>query len=145
MAQRAFKIGEVPVGAVIVQNSKIIAKAYNKKEKTKNALYHAEIIAVNKACKKLHSWRLNDCEMYVTLEPCPMCAGAILSSRIKKLHIATLDDKYGAVVSKYELLNDNNLNHKTEIVLGECKKESEELLNSFFKTLRIKKKLRSMP
>lgn len=142
MAQKAFKIGEVPVGAVIIKNDKIIAKAYNKKEKTNNALCHAEIIAINTACKKLKSWRLNDCEMYVTLEPCPMCAGAILSSRIKKLHVATLDDKYGAVISKYKLLDDNNLNHKTEIQLGECKKESEELLNLFFKNLRISKKIK---
>lgn len=115
---------------------KIIASAHNTKERTQNALHHAEILAINKACKKLKSWRLDDCDMYVTLEPCPMCAGAILSSRIKTLHIATLDEKYGSAVSKYQLLSDHNLNHSTEIVVGECENESKTMLSDFFCNLR---------
>lgn len=136
-AKLALKKGEVPIGAVIVKDNKIISKARNTREKSQNALHHAEIIAINKACNKLKSWRLNDCTMYVTLEPCSMCAGAILNSRINKVVIGCLDKDHGAVVSKYTLLSDGTLNHKTEIEVihnDECK----TLITNFFKSLRKK-------
>lgn len=139
LAKKAYSKGEVPIGAVIVRNNKIISKGFNTREKTQQALNHAEIIAIRKACKKLHSWRLNDCEMYVTLEPCSMCAGAILNSRLKTIHIACLDDSHGAVVSKYNLLSDGTLNHKTEIKVGSHEQESKQLIQSFFKNLRKNK------
>lgn len=140
LAEKAYKKEEVPIGAVIVRNGKIIARAYNNRERSQQAINHAEIIAIKKACKKLKSWRLNDCEMYVTLEPCSMCAGAILNARLKSVHIACLDDGHGAVVSKYNLLTDGTLNHKTGILVGECEQQSKQLLQSFFKSLRNKQK-----
>ena len=135
-AQLAYNKNEVPIGAVIVYNNKIIAKAYNNRERTQQAINHAEIIAIKKACKKLHSWRLNECDMYVTLEPCAMCAGAILNARLKSVHIACPDDAHGAVISKYNLLSDGTLNHKTEIVVGERETEAKKLIKLFFKNLR---------
>lgn len=140
MAEKAYKKKEVPIGAVIVMNGKIISRACNNRERSQQAINHAEIIAIKKACKKLKSWRLNDCEMYVTLEPCSMCAGAILNARLKSVHIACLDDSHGAVVSKYNLLTDGTLNHKTDVIVGECEKEAKQLLQSFFKSLRNKNK-----
>lgn len=136
-AKIAYKKNEVPIGAVIVKNHKIISRAFNTREKSQNALHHAEIIAINKACKKLKSWRLNDCTMYVTLEPCSMCAGAILNSRINKVVIGCLDSDHGAVISKYNLLSDGTLNHKTEIEVVE-NEECKSLLKSFFKQIRKK-------
>ena len=135
-AQKAFDRGEIPIGAIIVKDNKIISTGYNTREKTQQALNHAEIIAIKKACKKLKSWRLNDCEMYVTLEPCVMCAGAILNARISKVHIACLDETHGAVVSKYNILSDGTLNHKTDIVVGEHETEAKKLIQTFFKKLR---------
>lgn len=140
LAQKAYNKGEVPIGAVIVRNNKIIARAYNNRERTQQAINHAEVIAIKKACKKLKSWRLNDCEMYVTLEPCSMCAGAILNARIEHLHIACLDDAHGAVVSKYNILDDGTLNHKTKVSIGECENEAKDLIKLFFKNLRKNKK-----
>ena len=139
LAQIAYKKNEVPIGAVVVRNGKVIAKGYNTREKSQQATNHAEIIAINKACKKLKSWRLNDCEMYVTLEPCAMCAGAILNARIKVVHIACLDPTHGAVVSKYNLLTDGTLNHKTDIIVGERETEAKQLVKIFFKNLRENK------
>lgn len=139
LAKKAYNKGEVPIGAVIVHSGKIIAKAYNNREHTQQAINHAEIIAIKKACKKLRSWRLNECDMYVTLEPCAMCAGAILNARLKSVHIACLDDTHGAVVSKYNLLTDGTLNHKTEVVVGECEESSKQLIKTFFKNLRKNK------
>jgi len=138
LAQKAYKKNEVPIGALIVKDGKIIARAYNNREHTQQAINHAEIIAIKKACKKLHSWRLNDCEMYVTLEPCAMCSGAILNARLKTIHIACKDETHGAVVSKYNLLSDGTLNHTTEIVVGECENKAKDLIQSFFKKLRNK-------
>ena len=140
LAQKAYKKKEVPIGAVIVRNGKVIARAYNNRERSQQAINHAEIIAIKKACKKLKSWRLNDCDMYVTLEPCAMCAGAILNARLKSVHIACLDETHGAVVSKYNLLTDGTLNHKTEIIVGECEDISKQLIQSFFKNLYKNKK-----
>lgn len=134
-AKKAYAEGEVPVGAVIVRNGEIIARGRNKREKNKNALAHAEIMAIDKACKKLGGWRLFECEMFVTLEPCPMCAGAIINSRLKKVTIGALDEKSGAVssvVSLFEL----PFNHKPETEIGLLQEECKELLSSFFKELR---------
>ena len=125
-AKKAYKYEEVPVGAVIVKNNKIIAKAYNKKEKTKNVAKHAEIIAISKACKKLKNWRLDDCEIYVTMEPCMMCCGAIEQSRIKKIIYGVKNENYGST----ELLKN------VEIISQVCEKECRELVQSFFKKRR---------
>ena len=139
-AIKAYKIEEVPVGAIIVKDGKIIARAHNKKETKKNATSHAEILAIQKACKKLESWRLTDCEMYVTLEPCSMCAGACIGARIKKIYIGTMDLKTGACGSVFNLLEDYTFNHKVELEIGILQKDCESLLKKFFKELRQEKK-----
>ena len=139
-ARKAFNIEEVPVGAVIVKNGKIIARAHNVKENKKDATCHAEILEIKKACKKLDSWRLLDCEMYVTLEPCSMCAGALINSRIKKLYIGTEDNKTGACGSVLNLLEDYKFNHKIEVEKYILKEECENLLKNFFKFLRERNK-----
>ena len=140
-AKKALEIEEVPGGAVIVKDGKIIARAHNTKETKKDATCHAEILAIKKACKKLESWRLLGCDMYVTLEPCSMCAGALINSRIKRLYIGTDDNKTGACGSVLNLLEDYTFNHKVQIETGILQEECEELLKQFFKELRkIKKK-----
>lgn len=139
-AKKAYKKLEVPVGAIIVKDGKIIARAYNQKEEKKDTTKHAEILAIQKASKKLQSWRLIDCEMYITLEPCSMCAGAIINSRIKKVYIGTMDEKTGAAGSVFNLFNDYTFNHKVEIETGILKEECENILKSFFKELRKIKK-----
>ena len=141
-AKKAYKKLEIPVGAVIVKNGEIIAKAHNIKEEKKDTTKHAEIIAIQEASKKLESWRLNDCELYVTLEPCPMCAGAIIQSRIKKVYIGTLDEKTGACGSVLNLFKDYKFNHNVEVEYGILKNECEEILKKFFKELRELKKLK---
>ena len=117
-AQKAYEKLEVPVGAVIVKDGKIIAKAHNLKETKTDTTKHAEILAIQKASKKLESWRLLDCEMYITLEPCSMCAGAIINSRIKKIYIGALDEKTGAAGSVLNLFEDYKFNHKVEVEKG---------------------------
>ena len=135
-AEKAYSKLEVPVGAVIVKDGKIIARAYNQKESKTDTTKHAEILAIQKASKKLNSWRLIDCEMYVTLEPCTMCAGAIINSRIKKIYIGAMDEKTGAVGSVLNLFEDYKFNHKPEVEKGILKKDCESLLKQFFKELR---------
>ena len=139
-AKKAYLKKEVPVGAIIVKDGLIISRGHNLKETKQNSIEHAEIVAINKACKKLKSWRLIDCEMYVTLEPCVMCAGAIINSRIKKLYIGTMDMKTGACGSKLDLLNDYKFNHNVEVEKGILNKECEYILKDFFKKLRKRKK-----
>ena len=139
-AKKAYKKLEIPVGAVIVKNGEIIARAYNVKEEKNDTTKHAEILAIQKASKKLKAWRLNDCEMYVTLEPCPMCAGALIQSRIKKVYIGALDEKTGACGSVLNLLEDYKFNHQVEIEKGICKEECVKILKDFFKELRLLKK-----
>ncbi len=139
-AQKAYNKLEIPVGAVIVKNDKIIARAYNLKETKKDTINHAEILAIKKASKKLDAWRLSDCDMYVTLEPCPMCMGALIQSRIRKVYIGTMDEKTGACGSVLNLAKDYEFNHKLEIETGILKEECEMLLKSFFKELRKIKK-----
>ena len=139
-AKKAYDKDEIPVGAVIVKDNKIIARAHNLKEGKNNAICHAEILAIQKACKKLGSWRLLDCEMYVTLEPCSMCAGALINSRIRKIYIGTSDEKTGACGSKLNLLKDFKFNHNVEIEQYILKDECEKILKDFFKNLRERKK-----
>ena len=139
-AEKAYKKLEVPVGAIIVKNGKIIARAHNQKEEKKDTTRHAEILAIQKASKKLQSWRLIDCEMYVTLEPCSMCAGAIINSRIKKVYIGALDEKTGAAGSVLNLFDDYTFNHKVEVEKGLLKENCENILKNFFKELRKTKK-----
>ena len=135
-AELAKSCDEVPVGAVIVKDCKIIAKAYNKRERKQNALLHAEIIAIDKACKKLGSFRLNDCEMYVTLEPCPMCAGAIINARVGKVFFGAFDQKRGCAGSIYNLLADPRFNHNPIVEGGIMQQECVKLLQDFFETKR---------
>lgn len=138
-AQKAYKKMEVPVGAVVVLDGKIIGRGHNRKEKRKSALEHAEIIAIKRASKKIKNWRLNNCELYVTLEPCPMCTGAIINSRIKKVYIGANDLRMGACGSKINLLElkfDTNIELEEGILKDEC----EEILRKFFKDLRKLKK-----
>ena len=135
-AKKAYDKLEVPVGAVIVKDGKIIARAHNLKETRFDTTNHAEIIAIQKASKKLKSWRLLDCEMYVTLEPCSMCAGAIINSRIKKIYIGANDEKTGAVGSVLNLFEDYKFNHKVEFEKGIMKEDCENILKDFFKNLR---------
>ena len=139
-AKKAYDKLEVPVGCVIVKDGKVIARGYNIKETKKDTTKHAEIIAIQKASKKLDSWRLLDCEMYVTLEPCSMCAGAIINARIKKLYIGTLDEKTGAGGSVLNLFTDYPFNHKVEVKAGILKTDCEKILKDFFKELRKSKK-----
>ena len=139
-AQKAYDKLEVPVGAVIVKDGKIIARAHNLKETKFDTTKHAEILAIQKASKKLNSWRLLDCEMYVTLEPCSMCAGALINSRVKKVYIGANDEKTGAVGSVFNLLEDYTFNHKVEVEKGILKNECEDILKKFFKMLRKMKK-----
>lgn len=135
LAKEAGEMGEVPVGAVIVKNGKIIARGKNEREAKQNALSHAEIEAINNACKNTGSWRLEDCEMYVTLEPCPMCAGAIINSRMKTLIFGAYDSKMGSIDSVINLC-DLPYNHKVEVYGGIMEDECLDLLKNFFKTLR---------
>ena len=138
LAMESEKEGEVPVGAVIVKNGEIIATGRNRRETEKNALHHAEIEAIDNACKALGGWRLFDCDLYVTLEPCPMCAGAIINSRIKTVYFGAYDNKAGSFGSVADF-NRLPYNHKPEIIAGVMEKECSELLSEFFKKLRAKK------
>lgn len=134
-AKKAAEENEVPVGAVIVKNGEIIARGRNMREKKQNALSHAEIEAINNACKKLNNWHLDDCEIYVTLEPCPMCTGAIINSRIKTVIFGAYDLKAGCMDSVINLC-DYPFNHRPEIYGGICEEECTEILQKFFEKLR---------
>lgn len=139
-AQKAYDKLEVPVGAVIVKDGKIIARAYNQKEEKHDTTNHAEILAIKKASKKLESWRLTDCDMYVTLEPCSMCAGALIQARIRKVYFGATDEKTGACGTVLNLLEDYDFNHKVEVQRDVLKDECENILKKFFKELRKIKK-----
>ena len=138
-AKKAYKKEEIPVGAIIVKDGDIIARGHNLKETKANTIKHAEIIAIEKASKKLNAWRLENCEMYVTLEPCSMCAGAIINARIKKVYIGTMDEKTGACGSVLNLF-EYNFNHKVECETGILKESCKKIIQDFFKELRLKKK-----
>lgn len=138
-AKIAASLGEVPVGAVVVYKNQIISRAYNLRERKKNALYHAELLAIDAACQTLGGWRLPECELFVTLEPCPMCAGAIVNSRIKRVVYGASDAKAGACGSVLDLFC-LPLNHRPEVLGGVLQPEASELLNLFFQQLREKRK-----
>ena len=138
-AKKANKKDEVPIGAVIVKDNKIIAKGYNKREKSKNAINHAEIVAIKRACRKLKDWRLENCEMYVTLKPCPMCAGAISNARIKRVYFGAEETNNKDNLCE-QIFSSTRLNHKVELIkLEEYSSICSELLSSFFKNHRQKK------
>ena len=132
LAQQAAEQDEVPVGAIIVHENKIIASAFNQREQLADPTAHAEMIAITQAASHLNSWRLLECSLFVTLEPCPMCAGAILQSRIPRIVYGALDPKAGAVVSLYQLLNDPRLNHRCETLSGVLANECGKILTEFF-------------
>ncbi|MCJ8009983.1 tRNA adenosine(34) deaminase TadA [Lederbergia wuyishanensis] len=140
-AEKARACAEVPIGAVIVLDGKIIASAHNLRETEQNATAHAEILAIEEACKKLGTWRLENAELFVTLEPCPMCSGAIILSRIKKVVYGAADPKAGCAGTLMNLLQDNRFNHQSEVVEGVLKEECGMLLSQFFRELREKKKM----
>ena len=139
-AKKAYAIDEVPIGCVIVQNGKIIARGYNRRNIDKNALAHAELAAIKKASKKTGDWRLEDCTLYVTLEPCQMCAGAIVQSRIKRVVIASMNAKAGCAGSILNLLQMSEFNHQVEITRGVLEEECSGMLSQFFRELRARKK-----
>ena len=138
-ARKAGAIGEGPIGCVIVYEDKIIARGYNRRTIDKNVLSHAEIIAIKKACKKMGDWRLEGCTMYVTLEPCPMCAGAIVQARIPKVVIGCMNPKAGCAGSVLDLLHEDGFNHQVEMENGVLEEECSRLMKDFFKALREKK------
>ena len=139
-AKKAREIGEVPIGAVIVFENEIIATGYNVRETTQSTLAHAELVAIKEANKKIGSWRLEDCTLYVTLEPCPMCAGAIIQSRIKRVVYGAKDPKAGCAGTLMNLLDENRFNHQAELTTGVLEEECSSLLTSFFRELRKQKK-----
>ena len=139
-AQRALADGEVPIGCVIVCDGKIVGRGYNRRNTLKTTIAHAEITAIDKASRKLGDWRLEGCTMYVTLEPCQMCAGAIVQSRIDRVVIATMNPKAGCAGSILNLLNMKEFNHQVEITLDVCKEESVAVMNEFFEDLRKRNK-----
>jgi tRNA(adenine34) deaminase len=139
-AKKAYALGEVPIGCVIVYENRIIARGYNRRTVDKNTLAHAEILAIRKACKKMEDWRLEDCTMYVTLEPCPMCSGAIVQARMKRVVMGCMNPKAGFAGSVLNLFEMDGLNHQVERTIGVLEEECSEMMKGFFKELREKKK-----
>ena len=139
-ARKAYKLGEVPIGCVIVHEGKIIGRGYNRRNTDKNTLAHAEITAINRASKVIGDWRLEDCTLYVTLEPCQMCAGAIVQARIPRVVIGSMNPKAGCAGSILNILQIPTFNHQCEITKGVCEEECSEMLTTFFKELRKNKK-----
>lgn len=139
-AKKAYAIGEVPIGCVIVYRDKIIGRGYNRRTIDKNTLAHAELIAIKKAGRKMNDWRLEECTMYVTLEPCQMCAGAIVQSRIPKVVVGCMNPKAGCAGSILNLLQMKEFNHQAELVTGVLESECSQMMKDFFKELRENKK-----
>ena len=135
-ARKAYALDEVPIGCVIVQDDKIIARGYNRRNTEGNTLAHAELTAIRKASRKTGDWRLEDCTMYVTLEPCPMCAGAIVQARIPKVVIGCMNPKAGCAGSVLDMLHEDGFNHQVETEVGLCGDECSQMLKDFFKALR---------
>lgn len=138
-AKKAYELGEVPIGCIITYQNKIIARGYNKRNTNKNTLSHAELTAINKASKKIGDWRLEGCTMYVTLEPCQMCSGAIVQSRIDKVVIGAMNEKAGCAGSILNLLQMQEFNHQVEIEYGVLQEDCSNILKKFFRELRSKK------
>ena len=139
-AKKAEEIDEVPIGCVITYEGKIIARGYNKRKKEKSTLAHAEIAAIRKACRKMGDWRLEGCTMYVTLEPCPMCAGAIVMSRVDRVVYGSTDAKAGACESVFNIPGNPTLNHRPEITAGVLQQECADIMKRFFKMRREQRK-----
>lgn len=139
-AKKAYGKAETPIGCVIVRDGSIIARGYNKRNMKKNTLAHAEISAINKASRVVGDWRLEDCTMYVTLEPCPMCAGAIVQARVKRVVIGSMNPKAGCAGSVVNLLQMAGFNHQVELSTGVLEEECSELMSGFFRELRLRKK-----
>lgn len=139
-AKKAYAIGEVPIGCVIVYDGKIIGRGYNRRTIDKNTLAHAELQAIRKASKKMDDWRLDDCTMYVTLEPCQMCSGAIIQARIKRVVVGCMNPKAGCAGSILNLLDVPEFNHQAELTTGVLEEECSEMMKQFFRELREKKK-----
>lgn len=135
-AQKAYDKEEIPIGTVIVKDGKIVARAYNLRESKNSATAHSEILAIEKACKKLNNWRLSGAELYCTVEPCPMCAGAILNARLNKIYFGTYDKKSGAICSNIRLLDDEWCNHKTQYEGGILEEGCQKIMKDFFKKMR---------
>jgi tRNA(adenine34) deaminase len=140
-AKKAEALAEVPIGAVLVYKGEIISRGYNLRESQQNAVAHAELLAIEQACKKIGSWRLEDTTLYVTLEPCPMCSGAIMLSRIKRVVYGAPDPKGGCAGTLMNLLQDKRFNHQSEVVNGVLAEECGHMLSAFFRTIRDKRKL----
>ena len=139
-AEKALEIEEVPVGAVVISNGKVVGRGYNLREQEQDPTAHAELIAIRDAARNLKSWRLDDCDLYVTLEPCPMCAGAIVQARIRRLVFGAHDPKSGATGSLYNLVEDERLNHQlSELKGGVLAEEISQMMKTFFKKLRSRK------
>ncbi|WP_099364865.1 tRNA adenosine(34) deaminase TadA [Fredinandcohnia onubensis] len=139
-AKKAADIDEVPIGAVLVINDEVITKAHNLRETQQRSIAHAELLALDEACQRLDTWRLEDSTLYVTLEPCAMCSGAIVLSRVKRVVYGARDPKGGCAGTLMNLLQDQRFNHQSEVVSGVCEEECSELLSSFFRQLRKRKK-----
>lgn len=140
-AKKASQLNEVPIGAIIVDpTGVVIGKGYNRRELDQDATQHAEMIAIRMACKNLKTWRLIDCSLFVTLEPCPMCAGAIINSRIKNVYFGALDPKAGAVGSVIDLFAEKKFNHHPKVIRGLFRSQASEMLKDFFRTIRKKQK-----
>lgn len=140
-AEKAKALTEVPIGAVIVMDDKIISRAHNLRETEQSAIAHAEVLAIEKACKETGSWRLENATLYVTLEPCPMCSGAIILSRVKRVVYGAVDPKGGCVGTLMNLLQDERFNHQSEVTSGILAEECGELLTDFFRGIRERRKL----
>lgn len=138
-AEKAKKLDEVPIGCVIVLGEKIIARGYNRRNTDHTSLAHAEMMAIKKACKKIGDWRLEECTLYVTLEPCQMCAGAIVQSRVKRVVIGAMNKKAGCAGSIFNLLEEDRFNHKAEVTRGVLEDECAEMMSTFFRELRVRK------
>ncbi|OLP62993.1 tRNA-specific adenosine deaminase [Bacillus pumilus] len=139
-ALKAQQIGEVPIGAVLVVDNQIVSRAHNLRESEQRSIAHAELLAIDEACKATGSWRLEEAVLYVTLEPCPMCAGAIVLSRVKKVVFGACDPKGGCAGTLMNLLDDDRFNHQSEVIGGVLENECGELLSQFFRSLRQRKK-----
>lgn len=139
-AKKAYDLGEVPIGCVIVHENKIIGRGYNRRNTDKNTLAHAEITAIRKASKKIGDWRLEDCTLYVTLEPCQMCSGAIIQARITEVVMGSMNPKAGCGGSVLNLLEMSEFNHQAKVIRGVLEEECSNMLTSFFKELRIRNK-----
>lgn len=135
-AKQAGMIDEVPIGAVVIHDGKVVGRGHNLREHFQDVTYHAELMAITEACQTLHSWRLEDCQLFVTLEPCMMCSGVILNSRIPELYFGASDPKAGTVTSLYQLLSDDRMNHQVSIHAGIRSEECSKLLTDFFRAIR---------